>query len=138
LAEILGKPIPTPTAAPTFSPSPFPTIAPTIAPTATPTPPTGQYPDLDFGPFGNDENRTLAEFSRSEGDLVSFTIETDTEEDYDKVIVRSKSGWIFRSARVSGKTSRTFRNLRTPVTVRFYSDKDTPSDSVVIRDIEVK
>lgn len=133
LAEILGKkPDPTPTIAPTAAP----TAVPTVQPTAVPTP--GQRPDIRITDLGDNENRVLVTFSRDEGRTASFTVEADTEADYDVVLVQSGTGFGYRSFRVSGDTSRAFRDLRTPVRVRFVSDDEITSRSVTIRDIEVK
>jgi hypothetical protein len=158
LREFIGKPQPTPTTAPTAlptaAPTTFPTVAPTALPTAAPTvsptiaptvapspQPTaapGKYPDLTFGPFANDENRVLAKFSTREGGRVSFVVETDVEQGYDRVVVSSGTGFASRSFRLTGTESRSFRNLKTPVTVRFVSDSEGESSEVVIRDIEVR
>lgn len=134
LREFLDGPQAEPTVEPTVAPTALPTAAPTAVPPATMP---GEYPDLTFGPFENNENRVLAEFSTSEGKQVSFVLATDVEQGYDRVVITSGTGFGARTFRITGFETRTFSNLKTPVTVRFESDSDVESASVEIRNIEV-
>lgn len=147
LGEFMGGPQPTPTAQPTLTPEPTLTAGPTATPVPSATPGTPQpfptptptvpanpdYPDVSFGPFGPNERLTLAEFPESAGGRVTFTIRVDTESWYDEVTVMDGNG---RRSYLSGRASRTFRNLRTPVKVTFASDDDVDSKSVGLSNIK--
>ena len=125
------RPTAQPTSQPTVRPTAQPTVRPTAQPTAQPTPPI-QFPDQVFGPFGKNEDRVLLKLEKSNGDYVNFVIDADTEPGYDNVTVIDAYG---RKSKVTGLTSKVYRSMKAPVTIRFKSDAQVSSKKVAIRDI---
>lgn len=107
-------------------------------PVPAPVPPTQpgdsvrNLPSQSFGPFLNDETRTLAQFGTEFGRQISFSLEVDTELNADFVRVVDGRG---RSALISGKKTRNFSKLELPVTVSFAADYSIVSKRVSIQKI---
>lgn len=136
IKEFIGDlPAPQPQPQPTQPvPQPQPT-QPVPAPTATPNPPSGasqNLPSQSFGPFRNNEARTLAEFDAQLGQSISFVLDLNTESDADYVRVIDGSGHV---AVLSGQLSRSFTKLRLPVKVSFLSDERIRSKRVSLQKI---
>jgi hypothetical protein len=101
----------------------------------------GVYPDSHwsekkretFGPFGHNEDVLLAALPTIAGKLVSFVLEFNIEQTYDKVRVSDANGYL---REFTGSGVKPFENLRTPVTIAFKSDYAGPSEFIIIDDVQ--
>ena len=96
-------------------------------------PPETRHP-RQFGPFGANEARVLVALPSRLGLRVSFTIDTNVEDVYDKVTVADGTG---RIREVSGNRHQRFERLLTPVTIVFTSDYAGPSQEVRFSELDL-
>ncbi len=88
---------------------------------------------LQFGPFADRLNKTLANFSSKTSAAVSFDLNFDVEDGYDKVVVVDGQGRIME---FTGHQEKHFEKMVTPVSVVVITDYSGPSQSVQISSIQ--
>jgi V8-like Glu-specific endopeptidase len=112
------------------NPNPAPAPAPAPVPPSQPGNSMRTLPSRSFGPFLNNDERTLVEFGTDLGRQISFTLTINTEPNADYVRVVDGEG---RGIVLSGRQSRVFSKVALPVSIKFNSD-----DSVVSRRVSVQ
>jgi len=91
-----------------------------------------QLPSRSFGPFLNNDVRTLADFGTELGQSISFNIDVNTELNADFVRILDGRG---QTQLISGKQSQVFSKLPLPVRVSFRSDDSIRSRRVALRQV---
>ncbi|MFZ9521257.1 MAG: trypsin-like serine peptidase [Silvanigrellaceae bacterium] len=107
-------------------------------PAPAPVPPTQpgdsvrNLPSRSYGPFLNNDSRTLAEFGTELGRQITFTLDINTEPnaDYVRVIDGEGKGMV-----LSGRQSRVFTKIALPVKIKFESDDSIKSKRVSIQKV---
>ncbi|NBX18181.1 MAG: serine protease [Proteobacteria bacterium] len=91
-----------------------------------------QLPTRSYGPFLNNEVRTLAQFGTELGHAISFNMDVNTERNSDFVRILDGAG---RTSFYSGKQTHSLEKLPLPVRVTFRSDESIRSKKVVLRQV---
>jgi hypothetical protein len=108
------------------NPAPVPAPLPPDLPSDTVT----QLPARSFGPFLNNEVRTLAQFGTELGQYISFNLDVNTEPNSDFVRILDGNG---KTTYYSGRQTHTLEKLALPVRVSFRSDESIRSKKVALR-----
>ncbi len=85
--------------------------------------------DLHFGPFADKLHQTLVNFTRKQGEFVSFNLSYDVEDGYDKLLIVDGTGRIYE---MSGKHQQSYQRLPTPVSLAVKTDYAGNSNAVAI------
>jgi V8-like Glu-specific endopeptidase len=118
------------------NPIPVPTSLPVPQPTAQPSPqPSDTVISLQnryFGPFWNNDERTLVSYGADVGHSMSFELSLNTEANADFVTLVDGDG---HTTILSGNQTRVFEKLPLPVKISFKSDRTVRSKKVLLRKV---
>lgn len=104
-----------------------------IANNLNPAPPLPE--SLQFGPFADQLKKDLVNFTRQQGEFVSFHLKLAIEDGYDKVVIVDGLG---RRFELTGTRDQPFDRLPTPVSVVVLTDYSGTSESVALDSIRTE